>query len=203
MFCRNIKKNSNAGTELCLLCLDFIRLISPLVDTNRLEQLLFWKTRATLLHFTFICCSSAKSELQVSDWKQVKSWSDNLIRELDELKVQSEEWLECYKQIHSFCFQAELVVGSTEQCTEIIERTSSLAPKVCASSLELFATLITHSKRSMSRKLKSELLLSVINVAFGIANPSCCATSSIAKRIRSFLDLSDDSQEPERERLVA
>ncbi|KAG5417432.1 SPO22 [Candida metapsilosis] len=185
------------GIQLCQICIGFICLISPDIEKSRYHNILTWKARAWILTFLFLC---KKEDLGIDDWSFIKKHCENMIEEFKNNEMQSDEQFSCLKQLGTFQFQAELIVGSTEQVQAMVLDCSRLEPKAAMELYEVYVNLLIYSKRTLAKHTKSSILLSIINCTLGYADAKYL--SKLVTWIRFFLETSDDQFESEKEKVV-
>lgn len=196
ILCKKIDR-FEIGIQLCQICIGFICLISPNIEKTRYIKFVTWKARAWILTFLFLC---KKNDLGVDDWKYVKNHSEAMIEEIKTNDIALEENDECLQQLVTFRFQAELVIGSTEQIQAMIVDCSTYKSKNVVELYELFVNLLIYCKRTLNKHAKLSILLSIINRTLAYADATYL--SKLIVWIRVFLEISDDQFGSDREKVV-
>ncbi|KAI5958102.1 SPO22 [Candida theae] len=195
ILCKQIDR-SEIGIRLCQICIRFISLISSDIETAKYSKIIAWKARAWILTFLFLC---KKDDLGVDDWNYIKKYSDAMLEEIAKGEMQDDQF-QCAKQLSTFRFQAELVVGSTEQVQVMAQDCSRLKPKTAMELYDVYVNLLIYSKRTLVKHAKSSILLSIITCALSIAEASYL--SKLVTWVRFFLECSNDEFDAEKEKMV-
>ncbi|KAI5958414.1 SPO22 [Candida margitis] len=196
LFCKQINR-CEIAVQLCQICIGFIHLIPPDIEKVRRDKMIIWKTRAMILTFFFL---SKKEDIGVDDWTYIKEHGVAMIEEIRDSDVLSDDSFECIQQLCTFRFQAELIIGSTEQIQAMIEDCSTFKPKHVIEMYEVYVNLLIYCKRSLAKHAKSSILLSIINRAIGFADATFLPRLIIW--IRYFMEISDDTFDSEKGKAV-
>ncbi|EMG45529.1 Sporulation-specific SPO22, putative [Candida maltosa Xu316] len=154
--------------DFCKICIGFIDLIPPQIETPRYQQILLWKTRANILG---ILHSSSKFELNTNEWNEIRLKCME-IKDVIHKQDKSVDWLECLQQVSVFHFQAELSSGSIQNLTSLIDECKEFNYKITMDMFNIFINLIVETNRSVNHNVKKKIIHLIIEKAIGLIEAS-------------------------------